>query len=170
MQHEFARLDRYMRITNSYMDTSTLMSCPIVRLAHKLFLLLACLNAMPAFAYEIDGTKWIGGRTAFYVDLDGDSYSEISWSEAVLEALAEWSENTVFDFSVVEEYRDPCSDDGYSSIDFAEDLCGFMGVWDSGPIYDILEITEDRLVIHGPIQTGDCQQSEGWFTLIFVVD
>lgn len=53
---------------------------------------------------------------------------------------------------------------------FSETLCGFMGVWDSGPVYDILELTEDRLVIHGPIQTGDCQQSAGWFTLIFVVD
>jgi hypothetical protein len=53
---------------------------------------------------------------------------------------------------------------------FSETLCGFMGVWDSGPFYDVLEITEDRLVLHGPIQTGDCQQAEGWFTLTFVVD
>lgn len=53
---------------------------------------------------------------------------------------------------------------------FSETLCGFMGVWDSGPVYDILELTEDRLVIHGPIQTGDCQQAAGWFTLTFVAD
>lgn len=53
---------------------------------------------------------------------------------------------------------------------FSETLCGFMGVWDSGPVYDILELTEDRLVVHGPIQTGDCQQATGWFTLIFVAD
>ena len=50
---------------------------------------------------------------------------------------------------------------------FSETLCGFMGIWDSGPYYDIVEITEDRLVIHGPTQTGDCQQSDGWFTIIF---
>jgi len=31
-------------------------------------------------------------------------------------------------------------------------------------------LTEERLVIHGPIQTGDCQQATGWFTMIFVVD
>lgn len=61
-------------------------------------------------------------------------------------------------------------EDQISLSPFSEDLCGFMGVWDSGPVYDILELTEDRLVIHGPIQTGDCQQSAGWFTLIFVVD
>lgn len=53
---------------------------------------------------------------------------------------------------------------------FSEALCGFMGVWDSGPNYDIVELTEDRLVIHGPIQTGDCTQGGGWFTLTFVVD
>lgn len=51
---------------------------------------------------------------------------------------------------------------------FSETICGFMGVWDSGPFYDIIELTEERLVVHGPIQTGDCQQADGWFTLIFV--
>ncbi len=61
-------------------------------------------------------------------------------------------------------------EDQISLSPFSENLCGFMGVWDSGPVYDILEITENRLVIHGPIQTGDCQQAEGWFTLIFVMD
>lgn len=50
----------------------------------------------------------------------------------------------------------------------SEVLCGFMGVWDSGPNYDIVELTESRLVIHGPIQTGDCEQATGWFTMIFV--
>ena len=53
---------------------------------------------------------------------------------------------------------------------FSETICGFMGVWDSGPFYDIIELTEDRLVVHGPIQTGDCQQADGWFTLIFVAE
>jgi hypothetical protein len=51
---------------------------------------------------------------------------------------------------------------------FSEVLCGFMGIWDSGPYYDIVEITEDRLVIHGPTQSGDCQQTDGWFTIVFV--
>lgn len=45
--------------------------------------------------------------------------------------------------------------------------CWFMGVWDSGPAYDIVEITENRLVLHAPIQNGDCTQGGGYFTLIF---
>ena len=53
---------------------------------------------------------------------------------------------------------------------FTETLCGFMGVWDSGPFYDVVEITEDRLVLHGPIQGGDCIQAEGWFTITFVAE
>jgi hypothetical protein len=53
---------------------------------------------------------------------------------------------------------------------FDEVLCGFMGVWDSGPYYDIVDLTENRLVLHGPIQGGDCIQEEGWFTLVFVAD
>jgi len=42
-----------------------------------------------------------------------------------------------------------------------------MGVWDCGPSYDILELTEDRLVVMAPIQNGDCTAGEGYFTLIF---
>jgi hypothetical protein len=61
-------------------------------------------------------------------------------------------------------------EDQISLSSFSETVCGFMGVWDSGPVYDILELTEDRLVIHGSIQTGDCQQGDGWFTLTFVAD
>ena len=53
---------------------------------------------------------------------------------------------------------------------FDEALCGFMGVWDSGPYYDIVELTENRLVLHGPIQEGDCIQGEGWFTIVFEAD
>lgn len=46
--------------------------------------------------------------------------------------------------------------------------CWFMGVWDSGPAYDIVEITENRLVLHAPIQNGDCTEGTGFFTLTFV--
>ena len=46
--------------------------------------------------------------------------------------------------------------------------CWFMGVWDSGPAYDIVEITEDRLVLHAPIQNGDCSAGDGYFTLTFI--
>lgn len=48
------------------------------------------------------------------------------------------------------------------------ELCGFMGVWDSGPDYNIVEITEDRMVLTVRQQNGDCTAGEGWFTLTFV--
>jgi hypothetical protein len=59
-------------------------------------------------------------------------------------------------------------EDQINLASFSETLCGFMGVWDSGPFYDIVEITEDRLVLHGPTQSGDCEQTDGWFTIIFM--
>ena len=46
-------------------------------------------------------------------------------------------------------------------------FCWFMGVWDCGPTFDIIEITEDRLVVMAPIQNGDCTNGDGYFTLIF---
>ena len=42
-----------------------------------------------------------------------------------------------------------------------------MGVWDSGPTFDIVDITEDRMVVVAPQQNGDCTAGEGYFTLIF---
>jgi hypothetical protein len=46
-------------------------------------------------------------------------------------------------------------------------FCWFMGVWDSGPTFDIVDITEDRMVVVSPQQNGDCSAGEGFFTLIF---
>ena len=46
-------------------------------------------------------------------------------------------------------------------------FCWFMGVWDCGPTFDIIELTEDRLVVMAPIQNGDCTNGDGYFTLIF---
>lgn len=120
----FARLNRYMGIEKSFMDYSRPTACPVRRLFYTLLFPLFCSLALPASAYEIDGSKWVGGSTTFYVDIDGASYSEISWSLATLEALAEWSDKTVFEFSVVEEYRDPCLRDYFNSIDFTDDVCG----------------------------------------------
>jgi predicted Zn-dependent protease len=77
-----------------------------------------------SMAYEIDGTKWIGGKATFYIDVQGVSISNISWNSAIRNALEAWSEQTVFDFSIVEEYADPCGFDLVSSIDFKEDICG----------------------------------------------
>jgi hypothetical protein len=47
------------------------------------------------------------------------------------------------------------------------EICGWMGVWDSGPTYTIAELTENRLVVNGLQQSGDCVSSGGYFTLIF---
>ena len=75
-------------------------------------------------AYLIDGTKWLRGEAEFYVAVPGLSASEISWNSAVIDALNNWSTNTLFNFTVVEEYKNPCVVDGFSSIDFSEDFCG----------------------------------------------
>jgi hypothetical protein len=53
---------------------------------------------------------------------------------------------------------------------FSEDpaFCGWMGVWDSGPSYEIVELTETNLVIHGIVNGPDCSPQTGYFTLRFV--
>ena len=50
------------------------------------------------------------------------------------------------------------------------ELCGWFGVWDSGPMYEVVELTEDELVVSAPWQSGDCSpmNPQGFFTLKFV--
>ena len=90
------------------------------------FAALAGLAMLPATssAYLVDGTKWLRGEAEFYVAIPGLAASEISWNRAVIDALNNWSAHTVFNFTVVEEYKNPCVVDGFSSIDFSEDFCG----------------------------------------------
>ena len=82
------------------------------------------MSGFSLLAYEIDGTKWIGGKTIFYIDVEGDSISDITWNAAVKGALAAWSGSTQFEFEVVEEYKDPCLIDFVNSTDFTDDVCG----------------------------------------------
>lgn len=46
-------------------------------------------------------------------------------------------------------------------------FCWFMGVWDAGPTFDLIELTEERMVVSAPIMNGDCSAGEGYFTLYF---
>lgn len=85
------------------------------------FLLLFPINIG---AYEITGKKWIGANTDFYVDITGYSPMGFSWDIAFKSALGEWTDKTVFDFNLVEEYKDPCIEDRFSSIRFKTDACG----------------------------------------------
>jgi PKD repeat protein len=50
---------------------------------------------------------------------------------------------------------------------FIISTCSFMGTRDAGPVYDIIELTETRLVIHGAVQDQTCAQGAGYFTFIF---
>ena len=52
------------------------------------------------------------------------------------------------------------------------ELCGWMGTWDTGPVYHIIELTDNRLVVASQQQTGDCNLAEpgAWFTFVFVPD
>lgn len=94
------------------------------RIMELAVLVAAGLLPAASSAFLIDGTKWLGGQAKFYVSIPGLSATEISWNSAVIDAVNNWADNTSFDFTVVEEYRDPCAIDGFSGIGFSDDYCG----------------------------------------------
>lgn len=93
----------------------------------RLFALGAVLTPLfqgTVFGFELNGTKWFLAQAEYHVDIAGMSATQISWNTAFIEAIEEWNEKTVFEFSVVENNVDPCLDNGVSSVDFGEDFCG----------------------------------------------
>ena len=80
--------------------------------------------AQHSLSFEIDGTKWIGARTDFYVDIPGSSRMGIAWNTAFTEAANEWNSATVFNLNLIKESLDLCSNDGLSGIVFSAEICG----------------------------------------------
>ncbi|GJM12029.1 MAG: hypothetical protein DHS20C12_04320 [Pseudohongiella sp.] len=78
----------------------------------------------PLSAFEIDGRKWPTGQIDFYVDMNGTAASGITWNTAFIAAMNEWNEETSFNFTILEENRNPCANDGLNSVDFSDDFCG----------------------------------------------
>ena len=73
-------------------------------------------------AYELIGTRWPSPSTTFGVDIPG---AEGLWNSAFGEAMSLWNdEQTVFRFSSVPTYRDPCSDSlDMNGVAFSDTLC-----------------------------------------------
>ena len=92
---------------------------------NKLWLIIVlALSATTASAFNINGTKWPGAETDFYVGIPGTSPAGITWDIAFIAAIEDWNSETVFTFNVIEERRDPCAPDRVNGVDFTDDVCG----------------------------------------------
>ncbi|MDB3993396.1 matrixin family metalloprotease [Gammaproteobacteria bacterium] len=80
--------------------------------------------AQYSLSFEIDGSKWIGGETDFYVDISGISRTGILWNTAFAQAAQEWNSTTVFNFNLIRSSLDACSNDGLNGIIFSDEICG----------------------------------------------
>lgn len=93
-------------------------------LVHALATVTVLFMGTSAAAFDFSGSKWLRAKADFYVDMEGISGTQISWNAAFIAAMDTWSEQSLFDFTLVEENIDPCLIDGRSSVDFAADFCG----------------------------------------------
>jgi hypothetical protein len=80
--------------------------------------------AQHSMSFEIDGSKWIGAETDFYVDIPGSSRTGIAWNKAFAQAAKDWNSATVFNFNLIKDSLDLCANDGLSGIAFSDDICG----------------------------------------------
>ena len=86
--------------------------------------LVSTASVSGLYAFELSGSKWRGGTTDFYVSIAGNSPTGGSWQDSFLAAIADWDDNTVFDFNVIKEELDPCLEDGLNSVEFTDEVCG----------------------------------------------
>lgn len=90
-----------------------------ILIPRRLILLLGLsLASLPAHAFEFIGNKWSGAGADIYISLNGISPSGISWNNAFITAMLEWNDETLFNFNLVNQYRDPCLGDGLNGVDF----------------------------------------------------
>jgi hypothetical protein len=98
------------------------------------------LLATSLLAFNLDGNRWNGGSMVFHTGIPGTAPSGKSWSQALSEALDEWTAKTEFTFVKNSGYSNPCT--GYSrnndapggfpvgggnqlnGADFRADVCG----------------------------------------------
>jgi len=89
-----------------------------------IFIYLLLFIPLKVDAFEINGKKWIGAKTDFYIDITGNSPLGLPWNAAFIDALNEWNTKTPFTFNTIRSYVDPCLDDYLNGVQFTEDLCG----------------------------------------------
>lgn len=141
----------------------------------------------------VEGKKWVFSTEAGAISVGPDPYSSEWFSSAAGSLVPEQYDDTYtffFEGSIMLYENnaltvDPCA--GFEPLPFEPDpnvtftiipgggLSGedriqlpegvFIGTMDSGPTYDIVEITEDRMVLHAPLFPCD-GTTEGWFTYI----
>ena len=95
-----------------------------VRLLLLLVLFAAALGGTVS-AFKFIGARWANPSTAVYLGLG------TPWDAAMMRAIAEWNDKTIFKFGVFSQYADSCLvNSGKNGAKFSPTLCG--ADWNTG--------------------------------------
>lgn len=128
-----------------------------MRIAALLLITLLSINSSHAF--EASENFWETGQAVFHVGISGSSPTGGTWNDAFKRAMADWSNVSSFKFVAVDDYIDPCIDqgvgqfgDGITGVDFGVTVCGS-------------EFQENTLAV--TLTSGQClnQQCTGGFAI-----
>lgn len=93
--------------------------------------LLSLVFASSGHAFNASGNSWELGQATFHVGISGQSPSGGSWNAAFIRSMDAWTNATGFEFLAVEDFHDPCIDNGedefgddINGVDFTTTLCG----------------------------------------------
>jgi len=88
---------------------------------------LACAHGSAVHAYNLDDDRWPAPETTFYVAIPGAGGL---WNTTFEDAMAQWSDDTVFNYLIVRnQFRDPCASPSSSppaknGVKFSSTKCG----------------------------------------------
>ena len=103
---------------------------PLIKYATGALLFL--LWAPTHHAFELSGNFWEFAQATFHVGISGTSPSGTTWNEAFIRSMDAWTHATDFEFLLVNEFLDPCIDQGgpndfgdnMAGVDFRDTVCG----------------------------------------------
>src|SRR2546422_11752955 len=87
-----------------------------------LILICAASTLQPVLAYVFTGSKWPSPTTSMYISIDAP------WDDAFITAMSRWNQSTVFQFTYVSQFWDPCNNPNspprHNGVKFSDTLCG----------------------------------------------
>jgi len=90
-------------------------------------------------AFNTDGSRWRNAQAVIQVAIPGTAPAGTSWTDAFIDAMEQWTEQSAFTFVAQRTYADPCvgysrnasgtgfptgGGDSSNGVDFRADVCG----------------------------------------------
>lgn len=111
--------------------------------------------SLPSLGFEPSGDAWAEGRMSFYVAIPGIAPSGATWQSAFTRAMDAWTNNTPFQFDIINGFVSPCAEQNTENLGDRRGGAGFVStVCGSAFGENVLAITLNTFSSSSQTSTG----------------